>query len=601
MPLDFARTLTGQGARFVLPAESYRVYQAHARAALDADIVVTNHAMLARQAIAIGMPILENEPTEGGRPLGAVIVDECDRFPSAAASAVSELVPLNGFLAAVRAWDAKHKDMRGKAAELALEALHTEMTQIRANQATLEGQEFNMLWGDMPNGMRSRIMQHLENVGKALAPLMTAQANPDDAEESDVRGYAHGLANFYRAVSQIVGKNQIAQVAALRWSPTRHYPSLRLFRLYPARLLKSIWSTWTASASDKDVEAELHDRTNLFPGSDDGKKIKPKARALILTSATVSAPTKADKPDIVQMSDAYGIYGPNNACNEMNQRGKVFTPKRFGSVSIVFSDPGAPAVFLDQTEEDESGESVLQINPEWVKYNTRIAAAASSAGGRVLVLANSYRATRALAQSMFDAGLPVIEKRPDISVQSCIRRLVNDPQGIFVTPGSWEGFDISRMTGPDGKPSKIKHVVMTQIPFSRADGGHGAAMMAELQRRGIAETKAHNILFAQATGDAARKAKQGFGRGIRGPEDAFTFWIGDPRFPRTTVFQTMMRNNPNVRTLSVFANIIPRRFRVNPLGPSAWDSGDVLSVDGKRLTKADVLDLASGGSTKKAA
>jgi ATP-dependent DNA helicase DinG len=561
----------------------------HVKDTHDADLVVTNHALLIRQAIAIGQPILEGDDPNDTRPLGVIVVDECDRFPDAAASASSELLPLNSFLASARAWSTGN-DAERDAVIKAIEDLREHMMDLRDQFASTNKHEVVALLDDMSASERKAIVEHIEAIGSALSPLMLRPVNADE-NETELREHAQELASIYRAIKGMQQPDagttaQKASVVALRWSPTKHYPSLRTFRLQPARLLKRIWSVWTGSDADAEAPSEQLD---LFNGR--AKKPRSRAKALILTSATVSAPSRNDQPDLTEISDAYGIYPPSNACNDLNRRGMVFTPKRFGTAKIVFSDPAAPMPFLPGKEApaadmDEEDEILVQINPAWVSYITKMAAAAHAEGGRVLVLGTSYRATAALAESMRAAGLPVIEKTRDVTVGSCASKLVADPGGVFVTPGSWEGFDISRFTGPDGKPAKIKHVIMSQIPFGRVDNGFNRAMAAELQRRGMSAERSNRMIHAIMRAHAARKAKQGFGRGIRGPSDSFTFWIGDVRFPRHASYNAKLPANPAAKTYGTMAYIIPRRFRQSVgIAKSAWDQATLFTVDGCRISR----------------
>ena len=567
----------------------------HIRQAHEADIVVTNHAMLIRQAIAIGQPILEGDDPHDTRPIGVIVVDECDRFPDTARSASSELLPINAFLASARAWTPKDAQER-EAVIGAIEALRAYMMDLRDQMGDSRKQEAVILFDDMSAAQRQAVIGHIEAIASALTPLMGRPTRADDNED-ELREHAHELASIYRAIkgasSKDGGRGSRAEVVALRWSPTKHYPSLRTFRLQPARLLKRIWAVW-ASANDADADVQEYApkevaQSDLFH---EPKKACSRAKALILTSATVSAPSRNDRPDLVEISDAYGIYAPSNACDEMNRRGMVFTPTRFGRVRIVCSDPAAPMPFLPPKDEqgakaDEEDEILAQVNPAWVDYITKMAAAAHAEGGRTLVLTTSYRATAALAESMRAAGLPVIEKTRDKTVGSCTAKLVAAPNGVFVTPGSWEGFDISRFTGPDGKPAKIKHVIMSQIPFGRVDTGVNRAMALELQRRGMSTDRAQGTLHAIIRARAARKAKQGFGRGIRGPADSFTFWIGDVRFPRPAIYDARLPANPNAKTFATMAYIIPRRFRQSAATPSAWDQATLFTVDGRRISRSE--------------
>jgi ATP-dependent DNA helicase DinG len=558
-------------------------FERHVRQAHEADIVVTNHAMLIRQAIAIGQPILEGDDPEDTRPIGVIVVDECDRFPDAARSASSELLPLNSFLASARAWTPRDAREREAVIE-AIEALRAYMMDLLDELPDARRQETVILFDDIPAHERQAVIRHIEAIGNALSPLMSRPPCADDNED-ELREHAYELASIYRAIKGGSGFSK-TEVVALRWSPTRHYPSLRTFRLQPARLLKRIWGVWVNNA-EGEAQEDVPMQPDLFQ---EPKRARPRAKALILTSATVSAPSRNDVPDLVEIADSYGVYAPANACDEMNRRGMVFTPSRFGRVRIVCSDPAAPLPFLPPKEDeaDEEGEVLAQVNPAWVDYITKMAAAAHAEGGRVLVLTASYRATAALAESMRAAGLPVIEKTRDKTVGSCAAKLVADPNGVFVTPGSWEGFDISRFTGPDGKPAKIKHVIMSQIPFGRVDTGFNLAMAVELQRRGMSADRAQGTLHAIIRARAARKAKQGFGRGIRGPADSFTFWIGDVRFPRPAIYDARLPANPQAKTFATMAYIIPRRFRQSAAAPSAWEQATLFTVDGRRISRSEV-------------
>ncbi len=569
-------------------APAYLAYRAHCTDGHAADIVVTNHALLVRQALAAGAPILEGE--NDPRPIGSVIVDECDRFPAAAATATSDMVPLRNLIASLEKWNEMCGDDRARPILTHARALYERMSAMRDAAPFQEGAEAVMLWDDMPDSERREILALIVSLGTALSPLMTSGADAANEAEEEVRGYARNLSNVYRVMAQSpVEPGKKPSVAALRWSPSRHYPSLRTFRLYPARLLKTIWNVWTTA----NLPGADEPTQEMFGKPEPADLRARRAPALILTSATIGAPTRNDTPEIMQMSDEFGIWSPTNACDLMNRSGVTFTPKRFGSVNIVFSDPAAPTVYLDEdsdTIDEQSGEKARAINPEWVAYNVLIAKAASEQGGRVLVLANAYRSAELLAEAMRNAGLPVIEKTRDTSAAACARRLVNDPNGVLVTPTAWEGFDISRFIGPDGQPAKIKHLIVTQLPFAPADSGYSRAMVAYLQRRGLAPHQAESVLHAKIRDNAMRKMRQGFGRGIRGASDSFTFWIGDVRFPRHSAFQSMMPVNPKSRLKDGFANIIPRRFRVNPTGASSWDNAMVLTVSGKLLTRADVAD-----------
>ncbi|MBW8076929.1 MAG: hypothetical protein GJU76_02380, partial [Gallionella sp.] len=89
--------------------------------------------------------------------------------------------------------------------------------------------------------------------------------------------------------------------------------------------------------------------------------------------------------------------------------------------------------------------------------------------------------------------------------------------------------------GPDGERLRngIKHVIVTQLPFAPPDGALSQGYARHLMRRGISPLTAGRIVFGKALSRALIKLLQAFGRGIRHPEDSFTFGVLDPRFPRS--------------------------------------------------------------------
>jgi ATP-dependent DNA helicase DinG len=572
---------------------SYQAYAKHATAAKNADIVVTNHAMLVREALSSGRPILSD--SDDPRPLGVVVVDECDQMESAARSASSDLLPLREFRAAVQRWNDRHGDGRGHAVLKAMERLESafeQMLEIAQAGTSPSNDETVLFWDEMRKDQQNELLECIEALGTALSPLMQSAPDVESSDEQDVRDYATSLANIYVGIKGFNhGKDQSKNaVIALRWSPSRDYPSLRMFRLRPARILKSIWSTWTKTKI-KDGEAEEGAAEVMYGASADDAPQR-RAPALILTSATISVPTQNHKADLSQLSDVFGIYPAYNACHPLNQQGKIFSPKKFGSVNIVFSDAKTPPVYLGESEEDEeTGNKILPINPEWVDYQVKIVQKAQSMGGRMLVLTNSYRTTRAISDALRAAGIEPIEKTRNVGQQTCVRRLVADSNGVFISPGAWEGFDISQYVGEDGKKAKLKHVLITQLPFARVDGPFTKALYRHLtQVRGLDSAKADGIIYGNIRAAALRKAKQGFGRGIRGANDHFTLWIGDGRFPRSAAFQGPSAKG--VRQLNSFIAIIPKRFRQSGMDDSAWDRGSVLLTDGRLVTLEDLREAA---------
>jgi len=544
---------------------SYLKYLEHVAASKRADILVTNHAMLMVNSLRGRNRLLHADDDE--RELGIIVVDECDRLENAARSATSDLVPIAPIASALTDWASDHPGKIVKAAQEAIDKLRVTLIDLRTDDDDAR-QETVHFWDDLEPSVRHNVLNRLAAAKEALAHFLYLKGTDECLETIQV--YAEAIDN----VIERIGKTSVDSVVALRWSPTLHFPSIRTFRLHPARLLKRMWDVWVNDENNKKDEDPF------------------RAKALILTSATIGMPTETGRVNFSEMSSVYGIYGKRNACDAMNRSGEgVFAPKKYGSVQFVFAHPAAPAVYLDKNDVDD--EQKRELNPEWVKYTVKAIMAAHERGGRTLVLANSYLATEAICAELRKGkrGIEPIEKTRLANQEMCVRAFVADTNGVFVTPGAWEGFDISQRIGEDGKKlgNAIKHVVITQVPFSAPDGPFGKAIERHMLLRGKSPSEARGLVFNRFFTEAVRKFKQGFGRGIRGAHDSFTLWLTDPRFPRSDLADTLSHgSNVTQRVETKFRLAIPKRFRIAVDGGSPWDCGAVLTLDGKVL-EADAI------------
>lgn len=566
---------------------AYLAYKAHAEDSRAADIVVTNHALLVANALNGGRLLHDAD-----RDLGVLIVDECDRLESAARSASSDLLPLIDFRTAAAKWNALHEDGRGNEILSAIDQIIAFMDGIFDQYADASGDETIVFWEDTSKGVRGHLLERMKSLAESLKPALQMRIDVGDQDAEELK-YVQSYGSEFLSLFKEMASTETKDILAMRWSPTRHNPSLRRFRLYPARLLKSMWSVWTNLTPEKDGEDAdaKKDKKDAIPKTQEelDRLERMRAKALILTSATISSPDSTGRLNIVELSNVYGIFAPTNPCAAMHDKGTVFAPDKFGHVKFVFSHTRAPEPFLEAVVADD-GEKIRKINPDWVAYTVRGIKAAMQQGGRVLVLCNSYRATQPICDALRVAGIAPIEKTRGNTAESCRRQFVGNPNGVFVTPGAWEGFDLSGEKGPDGEPAKIKHVVMTQLPFSRPDGPIQKAMKNFLMKtRGMPESRADGIIYGQIQSAAMRRFKQGFGRGIRSATDSFTFWITDPRAPRSDVAQNALPPGENYNRQFIYA--IPARFRKTSTGDSAWSRGSVLDVDGLLMTAESMREL----------
>lgn len=592
---------------------SWLAYQRHVDASRGADILVTNHAMLVANSL-YGSRLLHNDGDE--RSIGALIVDECDRMESAARNATGDLLPLREFESSVRDLledeDRSDDDIDTFSEVLsALLFVQDYVIELYNDPHTQHPDDSILFCDEMSKASRAALMQHMQALADLLAPVVRRTGHDDALQEvqayaSDFLSVYHTLRNLHHATDAQRKRRADHTIVALRWSPERGYPSFRVFRLHPARVLKSMWADWVTLPTQPDADEE-DDAPSVASATPElpppVPRVSVRACALILTSATISPPSQSGDLNFVELSTAYGIHAASNPCHAINEEGETFAPKKFGNVKFVFSAHNAPPVYIRvQTvssgkktkdvivpveEDDEEDMANVQVNPEWIAYTTTAIRAASAEGGRILVLTNSYRVTRLLAASVRAAGLSPIEKTKLLHPSACINQFVANPDGLFITPGAWEGFNIHGRIGPDGVPLRraIRHLVITQIPFSPPDNPVKRALLRYLLRKGYALSKARGIVFAGMLSAALRKFKQGVGRGLRSEDDAFTLWLTDARFPRSRVMSMATPVAEGVRVKPEFKLAIPQRFRRdNRIRPSEWDQGDLLMIDGRRVT-----------------
>lgn len=585
---------------------AYAKYLEHVNAAHEADIVITNHAMLVADAMYGDSEILHD--SDDPRGIGSIIIDECDRMPDAARSATSNVFSLHELKVALDKW-AKHcgKKDPTEPARKALTTMFGTMDRVAletgsaANQA---GQEDVRFWGELSKDHAKSVdiaLRALSNTLEQFAHMHKLpgfiQASGRSEAHDDLRALTRLSKDAVRIHDAITGQGLDSHLLALRWSPTRKWPSIKTFQINPAHVLRRVWSEWTAER-----EAAHEKKSPQSASADASDKVllrrvlteKRRASALVLTSATVSAPSKSGKVNFVEMEIAFGIYNKTNPCADlMTQRSPTFAPTKFGTVRFVFSHPAAPPVY-DKNDfaagmwADENG-GARPHNPDWVRYCAQAAQQAHKVGGRTLVLTNSYAAAEKIAAELRGLSLPVIEKTRLNTADACLRRFVDGRDAIYVSPGAWEGFDPSQIVDADGNKVRVKHVVITQAPFPNADGALQKALRDYLKSRGIAASRVEQIVYGNARAAALRRFRQGFGRGIRSLTDSFTAWLCDPRFPRSPAMRNLLGEaGTMVRTDFLYA--IPRRFRESTTSISPWERGDTLDLDGSLLEYGDLIE-----------
>ncbi len=149
-------------------------------------------------------------------------------------------------------------------------------------------------------------------------------------------------------------------------------------------------------------------------------------------------------------------------------------------------------------------------------YLDEIAGLVEAAGGRTLGLFSSMRAAKQATEALRDRLDTPLLCQGDDSTMLLVRRFAEDPAtSLFGTLSLWQGVDVP---GPS-----LSCVIIDRIPFPRPDDPLVAARQRAADARG-----ANGFLSVSAT-HAALLLAQGAGRLLRGMDDRGVVAVLDPR------------------------------------------------------------------------
>lgn len=544
-------------------------YNEHVAASKLADVLVTNHAMLVRAAMS-GVSLLHSEGDDRG--IGVLLVDECDRLPDVARDATSDLLPLREMEQALQRWNERREDNVAGPLIRAVAAVRERLSDACPYGGSATGKENFTLWEDVDSSERQEIIKDMKLVaGTSKGVKQAINGTAKTANDIDLVAM---IADYIRVANNVVdclANGSDEGLVAIRWSPKRQYPSFRLFSLRPARILKRLWSPWQGQ---DEASADTEERSAPV-----------KADALILTSATLSAPSKSGRPNFSEIKIELGIYDPQNACAHLHGG---FSPDVFGRADFVVPDPSAPYPFLKANSDNVDEDVIRELNPDWIDYAASMVEAASKEGGRVLVLTNSYRATASISEKLREKGVVPVEKTRQRRAQECIREVIADARAVFVSPSAWEGLDLKSY----GVHNAFRHVVIAQLPYRTPDGAREMAIKRHLLKKGCSISDAQKVLYFDIRATALRRFKQGLGRGIRDRKDIMTLWVADPRFPAPKMFNEDMSGRIPPRRVPAhqeFAWAIPKRFRDGAFGSAFEDDAKMFLTSGELVGAEEMV------------
>lgn len=509
------------------PADQAHHYDSHVEEAAAADIIVCNHSLLALD-VRFGFQVL-SERGENGKPerFGLVVVDEADLLERAAASQFDSAVSLRELARAAQALAAAGISPAEELVDNVEGALKL-ATEIEGGIPAGDHERV-LLLDDAKDAVRGQVdalaRQLVRSLTSTADAIRSAKAGGLPRREEYLQVLAHAQATVTAMQSGFLDGPFDERVPVIRWSPVRAYPSFLIRSAQPGRMLRWLWTGENAGAD-----------------------------AVVLTSASLAVPSLAGH-SFSTFCASVGVPAENGA-PRITMASGVFSPRDFGGMEFVIADRAAPLPKLkaadSRSDVGEDSEHLVRTNPEWVAYAARGVQAAAAEGGRVLVLALSWRDTQLISEHLHQLGLQPIPQAPGIDLKVSIDAFRQDPRAIWVTPSAWEGIDL---------PGLIDHLVITRLPFPPPDAGQQAVYRRVLERRGEGATTIGQRLTSMMINSAKRRLRQGLGRGIRSSEDNVRVWLLDPRFPSPDALVDELGISDAHPRYSSFSACVPERFR----------------------------------------
>jgi len=446
--------------------------------AREADLVVTNHALLAIDTFDAEVKVLPEHD--------AVIIDEAHELVSRATGADSgELTP--------------------GLAERAARRCHRHVDDVVAQRLDLAAAEFGI---ELDEAEAGRFTQLPEPLAAALAMLRDAAReavtalgkNRDKGEEGARRQAQAGVEQLFELTDRLLQSSEYdvvwldrgERLTALRIAPLSVAQQLRhrLFARTPAILTSAtlkIGGGFDAVAGNLGLyPAERADR---YEGPHPDRRAK-KPAALddeVSPASEGEAGAEAEAKDDPIPWQALDVGSPF----DYPKQGILYTAKHLAA-------PGR------ELAEEQLGE---------------IAELVAAAGGRTLGLFSSMRAAEAAAREMrlrLDyLGYPILCQGED-SLPQLIQRFAEDPRAcLFGTLSLWQGVNVPG--------TSCQLVIIDRIPFPRPDDPLANARQEAVARAG------GNGFMAIAASHAALLLAQGAGRLIRAQEDRGVVAVLDSR------------------------------------------------------------------------
>ncbi|WP_328391370.1 ATP-dependent DNA helicase [Nocardia sp. NBC_00416] len=436
----------------------------------QADIVVTNHALLAIDAIS-GVQVLPEHDL--------VVVDEAhelvDRVTGVATAELSPTAVSTAARRCTKLVDEQEVDRL----EAASEAWHTALDELPANR-----------WDALPDGIAevlALIRDAAWNVRTALNPQGSGGPGADPEAAA--------------------GRNMaIAAIEEIHDSAVR---ALTAFdEPDPAARRDVVW------LSADEVRGVTRRTLRMAPLAVGGllRSQLFGAATVVLTSATLQIGGSFDG-----LARTWGLPPQSNTRVDPAMANSAETPGDADTVRWTSLDVGSPF--------DHAKSGILYVAQHLPTpgrdglppaYLDEIEGLISAAGGRTLGLFSSMRAAKAATEALRKRLDTPILCQGDDSTGALVRKFADDPEtSLFGTLSLWQGVDVP---GPS-----LSLVILDRIPFPRPDD----PLLAARQR--AVESRGGNGFLTVAASHAALLLAQGTGRLLRSVDDRGVVAILDPR------------------------------------------------------------------------
>ncbi len=388
------------------PDEEQAPYYLGRQLAQDADILVTTHAMAAVSLTLRTLPGIIDK-TNSYR---ALIIDEADRWSTAAASVAAASLSLDTVVKAIQKLNiAAHGTSVAKRLSSSGSEAISIIDELRVLAPTGRNTILGIKRGD-------RVVGLVKLLGGLINQIVDTASFERDKTAS-AAGTVLALAQDVGRIERAIGCDD--QYWFTEWHTSRVHgqPSIVVRSKAPGRLASRIWA----------------------PRQD----VAPLAKSVIMTSATLATPGLRDEARWNSISVATGVpIGTTSFVH--SDIAQSIQPENYGRMRVRFADPTAPVP-------SPGIDGVLPWGA--ITYIGETIAAAHASGGRTLVLVPAYEDVLQIQQVVPST---CVLHRQGVSLREMLVAYCADPSACLITPAAWLGVDL---------PGMVDQLVIPRLPF----------------------------------------------------------------------------------------------------------------------------------------